>query len=69
MPFSFKPLWHLLVERDLQKEHLKRDLGFSSSTVAKLSKGEYVSLEIIDKICSHFGVQPNEIMEHKAGEQ
>ncbi|WP_339370064.1 helix-turn-helix domain-containing protein [Paenibacillus elgii] len=37
----------------------------STATLAKLGKDEYVSLEIIDKICTHFDVQPNDIMEHK----
>lgn len=35
----------------------------SPQTVAKLSKGEYVSGEVIDKICLYLECQPNDIME------
>lgn len=71
MPFSFKPLWRLLLEQDKQKTYLRETeaLKLSPATVAKMGKGENVSLEIIDKLCTHFGVQPNDIMEHKAGDK
>jgi DNA-binding Xre family transcriptional regulator len=65
MSFSYKPLWRILLEKDMTKTELRELLGLSSSTLAKMGKDEYVSLEIIDKICGHFGVQPNDIMEHK----
>ncbi|SCW84160.1 DNA-binding transcriptional regulator, XRE family [Paenibacillus tianmuensis] len=65
MPFSYKPLWKLLVDRELTKTEFRESLGLSTATLAKLGKNEYVSLEVIDKICTHFGVQPNDIMEHK----
>lgn len=35
----------------------------SSRTLAKLSKGETVSSEVIDKICLFLDCQPNDIME------
>lgn len=63
--FAFKPLWHLLLEHEMNKTEFREKLGLSSATLAKLGKDEYVSLEVIDKICTHFGVQPNEVMEHK----
>lgn len=64
MPFSYKPLLKLLVENDLKKTDLKQLLGFGPSTIAKFDKGENVSLDVIDKLCTHFGVQPNDIIEH-----
>lgn len=70
MSFSFKPLWRLLLERDINKNYLRDhdDLKLSPATVAKMGKNENVSLEIIDKLCSHFEVQPNDIIEHKTDE-
>lgn len=65
MPFSYKPLWRLLLERDLNKTQLREELGLATATMAKMGKNEYVSMEIIDKICAHFSVQPNEIIEWK----
>lgn len=48
---SYKPLFKLLLERDMTKTELREAIGFSTSTLAKMSKNEYVSLEIIDNIC------------------
>lgn len=64
MPFSYKPLFRLLLERDMKKTDLRSELGFGPSTVAKFDKGENVSLDVIDKLCTYFDCQPNEIMEH-----
>jgi len=66
MAFSYKPLWRLLLERDMTKTEMRELLGLSSSTLAKMGKDEYVSLEVIDKLCTHFEVQPNDILEHKS---
>ncbi|KNE19656.1 helix-turn-helix domain-containing protein [Virgibacillus pantothenticus] len=63
MPFSYKPLWRLLLEHDLNKTQLREELGLATATMAKMGKNEYVSMEVIDKICNHFNVQPNEIIE------
>jgi DNA-binding Xre family transcriptional regulator len=65
MPFSYKPLFRLLLERDMKRTDLRKELGFGPSTVAKFDKGENVSLEVIDKICGYFDVQPNDVIEHK----
>lgn len=64
MAFSYKPLWRLLLDKDMSKTEMREELGLSSSTLAKMGKGEYVSLEVIDKICNHFDVQPNDVIEH-----
>ena len=36
----------------------------SSKTIAKLSKGENVNTDIIEKICDFLGCQPGDIMEN-----
>lgn len=66
MPFSYKPLWVKLAQEGMTKEELRVALGFSSATIANMGKGKYVSMESIDKLCNHFGVQPNDIIEHVA---
>ena len=65
MPFSYKPLFKLLLDRDMTKEDLRTALGLGRNTIAKMGKGEYVSLEVVDKICSYLGVPVNEVIEHK----
>jgi DNA-binding Xre family transcriptional regulator len=65
MAFSYKPLWRLLLEKDLNKTEMREKLGISPATLAKMGKDEYISMEILDKVCTHFEVQPNQIIEWK----
>lgn len=51
MAISYKPLWHLLIEKEMNKEDLKRVSGITSNIIARMSKGNYVNLESIEKIC------------------
>lgn len=54
-------LFDLLNRMGMKKSDLRKVI--SSSTVAKLSKGEYISGEAIDKICNFLNCQPGDIME------
>lgn len=54
-------LFDLLNRKGMKKSDLRQIL--SSATVAKLSKGEYISGEAIEKICMFLGCQPGDIME------
>jgi len=64
MPFSFNPLWKLLIDKKMTREELRVALGFSPSTMAKMSKGENVSMDVLHKICEYFNVQLNDIVEY-----
>ncbi|AHF07175.1 helix-turn-helix domain-containing protein [Desulfitobacterium metallireducens] len=64
MSFSFKPLFKLLVDRDMTAEDLRKALGFSFSTMAKMKKGEYVSLEVLDKICNYLHCNLSDVLKH-----
>lgn len=64
MSFSFNPLWKLLVDKNMSKEDMRKVLGLSPATVAKMGKGENVSLDVIDRICNYFDCEINEIIEH-----
>lgn len=65
MSFSYKPLFRLLLDRDMKKTDLRAAVGMGPSTLAKFEKGEYVSLEVIDRLCSYFDCRIEEIIEHK----
>ncbi|KJD42472.1 helix-turn-helix domain-containing protein [Paenibacillus terrae] len=64
MAITYKPLLKLLVERGMKKMDLRTELSLGPSTIAKFDKGEYVSLEVIEKLCAFFDVQPNDIIEY-----
>ena len=51
MAFSYNGLWKLLIDKDMNKMELMKQVGISSGTVAKMTKGEAVSMSILEKIC------------------
>jgi DNA-binding Xre family transcriptional regulator len=48
----------------MKKTDLLSIANISSPTLAKLTKGETVTTEVIERICSALKVQPGDIMEH-----
>lgn len=63
MAISYKPLWHLLVERDMNKEDLKRKANITSNIVARMGKNNYVNLESIEKICLALDCKVEDVVE------
>lgn len=66
MPFSYKPLWKLLIDRDMTKKQLMQVTGISKSTMDKMGRGEQVSMDIIDRICNYFDCDIEDIIVHIA---
>ncbi|MBC3516891.1 helix-turn-helix transcriptional regulator [Neobittarella massiliensis] len=70
MSIRYYKLFDLLQRRGLKKTDLLGLAGISSPTLAKLSKGDTVTTEVIEKICNSLDCQPADIMENiKEGEQ
>jgi len=63
MGISYKPLFRLLLDKNMTKTDLRAELGFSSATLAKLGKGEPISGAVIEKLCMHFRCQVQDIVE------
>ena len=53
MKISYKKLWMLLIQKDITKVRLKRDLGLAAGTMSKLNKGEDVALSFLLRICDY----------------
>lgn len=51
MSVSYKKLWILLIEKNITKAQLRKDAQLSPATLTKLNKNEYVSMEILTRIC------------------
>lgn len=64
MSFSYKPLYKLLVDKEISVETMRKALGFSFSTTTKMKKGENVSLDVLDKICNYLHCGLNDVIEH-----
>jgi DNA-binding Xre family transcriptional regulator len=63
MAVSYKKLFKILIDRDMKKKDLCEMAGVSPATITKLSNGENVTMEVIDKICTNLNCSVNDILE------
>ena len=63
MAVEYKKLWIKLIEKDITKPMLREMADISPATLTKLNKNEYVSMEVIDKICSALNCSIGDIVE------
>ena len=52
MDANYKKLWKLLIDKDIKKTDLIDMAGVTSNIIAKMGKGELVSMDSLKKICS-----------------
>jgi DNA-binding Xre family transcriptional regulator len=60
---SYKKLWHLLLDREMNKNNLRELTGLSTSTVAKITKCENINIDVLVKICHALGCNIGDIMD------
>ena len=53
MKISYNGLWKIMIDKNMQKKDLIDKVGLSSTTIAKMGKGEKVSLDVIERVCNH----------------
>lgn len=63
MRFSYKKLWKLLIDKNMNKQELKKASGVSSASMAKLGKGQNVTTDILLRICVALDCDVSDIME------
>ena len=63
MKFSYNKLWKLLIDKDWTKTKLRQEAGISSSTIAKLGKGENITTDVLLKICIVLDCEIGDIIE------
>ncbi len=51
---NYDGLWKILIDHKMKKKDLMNELSLGTGTIAKMSKGEPVSLEVLAKICLKF---------------
>lgn len=61
--FSYKPLWKLLIDKDLNKTQLQDFAGLSPATMAKLGKGSNVTTDVLARICEVLDCDISDICE------
>lgn len=68
MKINYKPLWKLLIDKDLKKKDLCELAGISPASVTKMGKGGHVTTETLEKICLALNCRVEDIMELVPGE-
>ena len=63
MSISYKKLWKLLIDNEMNKVDLKRAAGISSVTLAKLGKNASVTTTTLVRICHALHCDTSDIME------
>ena len=64
MSFSYKPLWKLLIDKEMSKKQFMLATGISKSTMDKMGRREAVSMDIIDRICTFFSCNVEDVISH-----
>ena len=63
MGMSYNKLWKFLIDKKMKKSDLRKKAGISSSSLAKLTKDENVTTEVLAKICKELKCDIADIME------
>ena len=63
MKMRYNKLWKLLIDKQMKKSDLRKKAGISSSSLAKLTKNENVTTEVLSKICQELNCDVSDIME------
>lgn len=62
MSITYKKLWKILIDKEMNKTQLKKAAGISGNVLAKLGKNELVALESLVKIAETLGVDIGDII-------
>ncbi len=63
MQISYNRLWKLLIDKNMNKSELRDKVHMSSSTLAKLSKNQEVTLDVLMRICEELDCRIEDIIE------
>ena len=65
MTISYDKLWKKLIDKKMTKNALRIKAEMSSSTMAKMSKNETVSMDVMLRICKVLDCELDDIIEIK----
>ena len=62
MAISYNGLWKIMIDKGLHKKDLIEKLNISSTTIAKMGKGEAVSINVLERICNYVECDIGDVM-------
>lgn len=63
MDVCYKKLFKLLIDKEMKKTEFRKLVGISEGTLAKLSRNEKVSLDVLVKICRRLNCTFDDIID------
>ena len=60
---NYKPLWKLLIDRDISKQQLREKTSIARSTMVKMVNNEYVAMDVLVRICLAMDCAMDDIVE------
>lgn len=60
---NYKPLWKMLIDRDVSKQKLREKTSISRSTIVKMKNNEYVAMDVLVRICVAMNCGLDDIVE------
>ena len=64
MAIIYNKLWKLLIDKQMSKVDLRDSIRMGPGTLAKLSKNQRVSLEVLEKICKELNCNFGDIIDY-----
>lgn len=64
MALSYNKLWKILIDKGMNKVNLRDRTGIGPSTLAKLTKNQRVSMEVLEKICCELDCNIGDIVDY-----
>jgi len=61
--FSYKPLWKLLIDKNMNKSTFAQNCNISKTTLSKMSKDQYIDMKSLEKICSYLQCRIEDVIE------
>lgn len=65
MKANYNGLWKLLIDKNMKKADLIKEAKLAPATVAKMGKGEFVSMEVLYKVTKVLDTTIGEIVTFK----
>lgn len=63
MAVSYKPLFKLMIDRDIKRGDLVQMSGVAYSTLGKMANGENVNMSVVEKVCLALGCRIEDVVE------
>ncbi|MCF0224888.1 MAG: helix-turn-helix transcriptional regulator [Fibrobacter sp.] len=63
MEANYKKLWKVLIDKGLKKTDLIELAGVSSNVIAKMGRGEVISMDSLKKVCVALNCDVGDVVE------